>query len=296
MDGHAVRRDSEQRPRGGGHGHADFESDRLVAFLEAEGEAASGLTQEVIALCAEQLEKAAQPVERIIDLGSGPGVGTTSLCEAFPSATVVAVDGSSGMLERTRARAHRLGRGDQIETLRLDLDGALSALGSCDLVWAAMAIHHVTDEAATLTEIKSVLRPGGLLCVLERAEPTDTRLEHDLGRPGIWERLEAARREWLESVRARMPGAANANAYPSMLAVAGFEIIAEQTLVDVVDNRGNDGMREFIQRQLVQTAKDLADFADGSDLEALEIAAAKPPEGATIALSRKIFIARPATR
>ena len=43
------------------------------------------------------------PVRRVADIGSGPGVAACALAEWFPDATVIAIDGSSAMLERAEA-------------------------------------------------------------------------------------------------------------------------------------------------------------------------------------------------
>ena len=108
----------------------------------------------------------------------------------------------------------------RVEARPLDLDGDFQALGTCDLAWAAMAIHHAEDDVATLTRFRNLLRPQGLVCVLERADPMVVQLADDLGRPGLWDRLRAARSEWFERARPTLPGAMNAERYPDMFASA----------------------------------------------------------------------------
>lgn len=76
-------------------GHsAAFNDDRLAAALEADGELAAGLTDQAIALCTDLLDVDSTEVRRVVDVGCGPGVATSSLAEAFGSAMVVAVDRS----------------------------------------------------------------------------------------------------------------------------------------------------------------------------------------------------------
>jgi SAM-dependent methyltransferase len=280
------------------HGGA-FDSERLAASLEVEGELSSGPVVEAIATCADLLHRAGVPVRRVIDLGCGPGVGTSLLAEAFGSATVLAVDGSSAMLKRAKARAGRLGHAARVGTRRLDLDGDLRSLGSCDLAWAAMAIHHADDEVATLRHIRSLLAPRGLVCVLERADPMLIRFVGDLGRPGIWDRLESARLKWFESVRATMPGALNAEAYPSILAAAGLELLVDGTLSGTVEAPQDAATHRFIAGQLERTVRDLTPVAAEHDLEALrELVDSTAPfpegrwEGARVTSSRKLLVAR----
>jgi trans-aconitate methyltransferase len=282
-----------------GHSHAGhFDAERVAAALEVEGELASGLAAEAIELCADRFADQGRTVERVVDIGSGPGVDTARLAERFPSATVVAADGSAAMLARAEARAKRLGLADRVETCAVDLNGDLQIVGSCDLAWSAMAIHHAEDEVATLSRIRELLRPQGLVCLLERAAPMSVRLADDLGRPGIWERLEAARSEWSERARPRLPGALNAERYPSMLASAGLDVVTSRTLTNTVTAPEDPATREFLGAHLRATARNVADFADAGDVEAL-VAIVDASRDArwdrvTVTSSRKLFIAQPA--
>jgi trans-aconitate methyltransferase len=224
--------------------HGAFEQERIATALEVEGELTSGLTAEAIALCADRLAT----VRRIVDLGCGPGVGTALLAEHFASATVVAVDGSAAMLARAAARAARLGVADRVQTRALDLDrDDLRALGTFDLAWAAMVIHHARDEVATLANIRQLLHPDGLVCVLERENATVVRPADDLGRPGLWDRRQAARPR---RVSPSLPGASNAERYPAMLAAAGLDVLVSDTLSGTVIAPDDDGATVTSSRKL----------------------------------------------
>ena len=256
------------------------------------------MVEEAIGLCAGLFDDAGTQVRRVIDLGCGPGVGTALLLEAFRSATALAVDGSRPMLDRAQARAERLGYASRVEIREVDLNEDLQSLGRCDLAWAAMAIHHADDEVATLSRIRPLLEPRGLVSLLERADPVSIRFENDLGRPGIWDRLEAARSAWFESVRESMPGAMNAEAYPSMLHAAGLELIVDRTLIGSVQAPQDAATHGFIAGQLQRAAKHLASFAAAADLEALREFVDQMPaftEGrwdrASVKSSRKLLIA-----
>jgi SAM-dependent methyltransferase len=285
--------------RSDGHG-ASFDSPRFATLLEVEAELSLDLVEDAISVCAGLFDDARVEVRRLIDLGCGPGVGTALLAKAFPSASVVAVDGSGAMLESAEARAARLGLSGRIETRRLDLDGDISSLGRCDLAWASMAVHHADDEVVTLRRIRSLLNPSGLLCLLERADPMSIRFADDLGHPGIWDRLEAAGVAWFESARDRMPGAMNAEAYPSMLATAGLQLVVDRTVVRTVEAPPDSATRAFVAGQLERAVKNLAGFAPETDLQALRAFVDRTPpfpggrwHGATVTSSRKLMVARP---
>lgn len=267
-----------------------------LAALEHEGELASGLVGEALAVTASLFRHAGSEVRRVVDLGSGPGVGTGALVMTFPDATVVAVDNSAAMLQRAAARAAGLGHADRVETRLLDLDGDLRSLGSCDLAWAAMSIHHAHDEVATLRALRSLIAPLGLLCVLERAEPMSVRCVDELGRAGIWDRLAEAHGRWFEHMRPRLPGAMKAEVYASMLAEAGLDVVIDRQLARNVEVPRDPRLHEFIAELLRKSLTNLAPFAAEDDLQALRELLEAPPspgrwEGAQVTISRKLFIA-----
>ena len=225
---------------GMGHGHADhdashdhgFDSAEMVAFAELEGEVLIGFVEMAGSVLAEICRLHDVQVRRVVDLGCGPGVGTCGLAQRFSSADVLAVDGSAAMLERAAERAERLGLGDRIATRRVDLPDGLDALGRADIVWASMVIHHVGDEAAALRRISALLEPGGLLAIVERAGPVRVLPDDvDLGRPGLWQRLDAAWDSWFAEMRAELPDStASAGGYSALLEQAGFEVLADDVL------------------------------------------------------------------
>ncbi|MFI8276675.1 SAM-dependent methyltransferase [Streptomyces sp. NPDC085929] len=120
---------SDSRPghgHGPGHGHhsADIDWDVMAAHLENGGE----LQLPVLHRTADRLGELLGPgaeVRRIldIDIGSGPGVMTCVLAEAFAGAETVAVDGAPVLLERTSARAERLGLGGRVTVRHAELPG-----------------------------------------------------------------------------------------------------------------------------------------------------------------------------
>ncbi|MGW2539941.1 class I SAM-dependent methyltransferase, partial [Kitasatospora sp. NPDC001574] len=178
-----------------GHGHThghhqgpgtDFDWDALAAHLEREAELRASAVTEAARWLRGLLDGVA--VDRVLDVGSGPGVIAGLLADAFPSAEVVAVDQSAALLDRARARS-----AGRITTQQADLPDDFTALGAADLIWSANAIHHLGDQQAALTALAGALRPGGLLAVVERGLPARF-LPRDLGlgRPGLQARLDAA--------------------------------------------------------------------------------------------------------
>ena len=187
-----------------GHGHEQVDWAALADHLEREGELLLGFVTETAARVA-ALRTA--PVARVLDLGSGPGVGTCELALRFPTARVVAVDATPAMLERVSTRAAAHGVGDRVTTLLAELPDGVADLEPADLVWASNALHHVGDEVAALVAFRSLLVDDGLLALAERTD-TDS--------------------EWFQDMRAAIPGSVPSADLTSMLAAAGYEVLSDR--------------------------------------------------------------------
>ncbi|HEV8628468.1 MAG TPA: methyltransferase domain-containing protein [Acidimicrobiia bacterium] len=102
---------------------------------------------------------AAQPGERILDVGCGPGFYAQELLdEVGPDGSIVAVDASADMLALAR---HRCEGHDNV-TFR---EGNASALpiddGDVDAALCVQVMEYVPDPPGALAEIYRALRPGG---------------------------------------------------------------------------------------------------------------------------------------
>lgn len=108
------------------------------------------------------LELADRPIERILDVGGGTG----RAARAIHADRRIVVDPALGMLER--AREH--------DTEPIRADGATLPLqdASVDAVLVVDALHHISDRHGTLRDAHRVLRPGGVLVVVE-FDPTTVR-------------------------------------------------------------------------------------------------------------------------
>ncbi|GGT56624.1 class I SAM-dependent methyltransferase [Streptomyces purpureus] len=146
-------------------------------------------------------------VRRILDVGSGPGVLTCLLAKAFPYAEVVAVDAEQPLLKQAARRAERAGLGDRVSVRHAELPAAIDDLGEADLVWAGNSLHHLGDQRAALSAFTRLLRPGGLLAVVEGGLPArHLPRTIGIGRPGLEARLDAVHADWFTDMRAELPG------------------------------------------------------------------------------------------
>jgi len=102
-----------------------------------------------------------------LDVGCGPGFFTVPLARLVgEGGLVVAVDIQTGMLEKTRRRAERAGVAGRI---RLHLAGKdnLGLSVKADFALAFWMAHEVGGLRRFFGEILGVLKPGGLLLLVE---------------------------------------------------------------------------------------------------------------------------------
>jgi len=125
-----------------------------------------------------EMLRVAGPVEGRVAADFCCGTGDVTLLLARHGATAVGVDFTREMLdlaERKRARrpARRPGRAVFAHG---DATRAPLRTGSADLATVAFGIRNVDDRGAALREMARVLRPGGMLVVLEFGRPAGRRL------------------------------------------------------------------------------------------------------------------------
>ncbi|MBR7827851.1 methyltransferase domain-containing protein [Actinospica sp. MGRD01-02] len=108
---------------------------------------------------------AIEPGHHVLDVGCGPGTDLIALASATgPGGAVFGIDQDPHMVAtaRTRTADHPGVQVRQADAHRLPF-----ADHSIDRARADRVLMHVADPAAVLTEIRRVLRPGGLLTLAE---------------------------------------------------------------------------------------------------------------------------------
>ena len=108
-----------------------------------------------------------QPGQTALDLCTGTGKLAHELLPLVrPGGRVIGIDFSRGMLEMARRRE------PDIEFQQGDITRLAEDDASIDAVTIGFGLRNLVDRDAALREMRRVLRPGGLLVVLEFAPPT----------------------------------------------------------------------------------------------------------------------------
>jgi trans-aconitate methyltransferase len=103
-------------------------------------------------------------VERIVELGPGPGVGLGGLLAKFPTARVWGIDLSPEMLSQSRGRNSEQAREGRLTLIEGGVE-ALQALAPIDLVMAAHVLYFWHEPAQAVGQIYRALRATGVLAL-----------------------------------------------------------------------------------------------------------------------------------
>lgn len=108
------------------------------------------------------------PGQVVLDLGCGPGDGAALLADA--GAVAIGLDYSQGMIDSAKKESRLGGR-----LLRGDAGRLPFKDGAFDKIVCTNSFHHYPDHFKALCEMRRVLKPGGLLVLV------DPRRDHLFG-------------------------------------------------------------------------------------------------------------------
>lgn len=106
---------------------------------------------------------AAQPGERVLDVGSGPGFFAAELLERIgPEGSLVGIDASPDMLAAATKRCEAFPNAEfrEGDALSLPVEDA-----DFDAALSVQVLEYVEDATAALAEIRRALRPGGRVVI-----------------------------------------------------------------------------------------------------------------------------------
>lgn len=111
------------------------------------------------------------PGSRVLDVPCGDGFYTAGLARRlYPFGRVTAADLSDAYLDAARERFARLDRAAAAAFVKADAYHLPFRDGVFDVAWCARSLISLDDPVAALREMGRVVRPGGLVAVLEDDE------------------------------------------------------------------------------------------------------------------------------
>ncbi|MCP3802052.1 class I SAM-dependent methyltransferase [Allokutzneria sp. A3M-2-11 16] len=230
-----------------GHKHHDhLDWNERGEIMEREAEVVFPLVEQAFQWVREVRPEAG----RVLDIGSGPGVAACQLARLYPDAEVVAVDGAPALLERAAARAERLGV--RLTTRHAQLPDEFGELGTADVVWIGQVLHHLGDQEAGLAELAGLLRPGGVLALMEGGLPFRF-LPRDIGigRTGFQSRLDVAVSTGFAEMRAELPGKVDVvEDWAAMIGRAGMRHVGTRSFLVDHPSRIDERTRRYVHSVL----------------------------------------------
>ena len=194
---------------------------------------------------------------RVLDLGSGPGLIAAELLDRCPRTVLVGVDRAPSAREPTDRVAVRF-RAVQAAADRLPFRS-----GSFDFVLARLVLQYVRDPVAAAREALAVLRPAGLLAVVDvdrelsyALDPPLPELDRLMARYDAWHRGRGGDRGVGGRLRAILVGAGAVDVQTETIRFESRSETAERYLDVLVGPRR---VRELREAGYV-TQADIEDF------------------------------------
>jgi demethylmenaquinone methyltransferase/2-methoxy-6-polyprenyl-1,4-benzoquinol methylase len=106
-----------------------------------------------------------------LDIGCGTGDVALEILRQAPESKVIGIDQSEGMLDVGQTKIRSAGLEKAISLVLGDVLDLRYEDNSFDGAITSFCIRNVTDRRRGLSEIRRVVRPGGLLVILELTEP-----------------------------------------------------------------------------------------------------------------------------
>lgn len=148
---------SSQEPRTGGQSvcsaeHARILDNAIRRLLHNPDKILAGLVK---------------PGQTALDVGCGPGFFTIAMAKLVgENGRVIAVDLQQGMLDRARAKAAGAGLESRISFHKSESD-IIGVDEQVDFALAFYMVHEVPDPEKFLAEVFGLLKPGGLMLLVE---------------------------------------------------------------------------------------------------------------------------------
>ncbi len=119
-----------------------------------------------------------QPDDEILEIGCGPGIAVSLVCDRLTTGTLTAIDRSPTAIERTRARNQEHIASRRVKLVHVDLGGLDVPPGQFDKAFAVnVNVFWTTTAEPECAVLENALRPGGTLWLVYGEDPSGRALD-----------------------------------------------------------------------------------------------------------------------
>ncbi|KAI9147229.1 Acyl transferase/acyl hydrolase/lysophospholipase [Paramyrothecium foliicola] len=226
------------------------------------------------------------PHMNMIEIGAGVGAATASILEAVDGAfaSYMYTDISAAFFERAKTKFSQYG--SKMDFKALDIEKSVSQQdhmeGAYDVVIASLSLHATKNLEETMRNVRSLLRPGGYLFILEITDNDPLRFGFIFGTlPGWWRGYDEGR---------NLSPCVSSEAWESLMLKTGFSKISAITPhstqfpfpVSVIASQAVDDRISFIRSPLDSSNPPL-------DLKSLTIIGRREKASAVLRATRKHY-------
>jgi tRNA (cmo5U34)-methyltransferase len=110
---------------------------------------------------------------RVVELACGEGRLSEALLDAFPAASVLALDGSDDMRARAAERLRRFGQRAEVASFALEADAWWPRAEGAAAVVSSLAVHHLdaAQKQGLFEAMAARLDPAGALLIADLVQP-----------------------------------------------------------------------------------------------------------------------------
>jgi ubiquinone/menaquinone biosynthesis C-methylase UbiE len=116
----------------------------------------------------------------VLDVGCGPGDVMIRLARRCPSLKITAVDGSPEMIQLAAKVVATCGLSQTIEALHGYVPGLPLPADHFDAVVSKDFLHHLPDPSVFWHEVRRLIKPGGLICVMDLRRPDSAEAAQEI--------------------------------------------------------------------------------------------------------------------
>ncbi|MCI5083096.1 MAG: class I SAM-dependent methyltransferase [Saprospiraceae bacterium] len=142
------------------------------------------------------------PLERVIDLGCGPGDIDIAFAKAAPDTHILAVDGADVMIKLARENVAQAGLQNQIQLRETKIPGLTIDERKPDLIISKDLLHHLPNPMILWEEVERLAGPETYIYVMDLIRPASEEIAKEMVERVCGNEAEVLKRDFFNSLLA----------------------------------------------------------------------------------------------